>query len=247
MEDYLTKEVEIDFDIDYNKRQKKKFAIRVLLVTLLLLFVCFIVFILFSSKSKLASISIVANEYIDDSDIIKYAKINEGDSLVKVYLTEVAENILLHEGIKDVDVFYDSYNEIVIEVVEEPILFRTYDNVYIASGEKTNTVTLYPAILFDNFEDANKKSLIIDELIELEEYSPEVYEFISQISHVPDVFNDDRLVFVMRDSNRVYVNPEDIQRVLKRYFKIVDSIYSEYGFVYGEMDMDKSGEFRPYE
>ncbi len=247
MNDYDLDEVEIDFDKEYNVKKRKNKLKRFLVGLICLCVISLTVFALLSDKSKLQSIVVENNSYISSEEIIKYAKIDVNDSLVKVYLTEIADNVLKLDGVKDVEIYYDKYDEVRIVVVEEPVLFRTNETFYMASGNEMNVVTTYPAILFANFDEVQNKDLIIDELIELQEYHPEVYEFISQISYEPDIRNDDRLVFVMRDSNRVYVNPEDITHVLKRYFSIVDSIYSEYGVVYGEMDMDKSGEFRPYE
>ncbi len=240
-------EVEIDFDIDYRKKKRKLKIRRLTTFLIFLLVIISITFILMSDKSKLKKIEVVENEYISSEEIIKFAKVNVDDSLVKVYLTEIKDNILLLEGIKDVEVNFDKYNELIIVVEEEPALFTTGESYYMATGNKLETSTSYPAILFANFDEVEDSELVISELITLQEFHPEVYDFISQISYEPDIRNDDRLVFVMRDTNKVYVNPEDINRVLKRYFSIVDSIYSEYGIVHGEMDMDKSGEFRPYD
>lgn len=246
MEKLELEEVEIDFDQAYKKSRRKRRVRKSMTVIGFLLFFSLIGFFLFSKKFELKEVIIENNENISTEEILAYSKVDSGDRLIYVYLTEIKDNVLRHDGIKDVEIYYDKYNVVRIVVDEEPILFKTADGFYMASGEKTEIVTNFPAVLFMNFEESKQRELVIEELIELQEYHPEVYDFISQISYEPDLINDKRLMFVMRDSNRVYVNPEDINRIMKKYFQIVDSLYSEYGNVHGEMDMDKSGEFRPY-
>ncbi len=239
-------EVEVEYDEVYKKTKRrvvKKWVV-VFLTVVLLGFSSLFVF--FSETFKLNEVEITGNVLLSDEDIIKYGNIHVNRSIVVAYLTEVEANIESNEIVRNARVSYDGLNKMSIVIEEEPVLFTTTDKIYLASKTSIDNNVFVPSVEFENFEEVEKKDEVLNELIKLFNKSPEVYEYISQISFVPDQITEDRIVIVMRDTNKVYLSTDQISDKMSKYFSIVDSIFSEYGVIYGELSFDKGGEFKPY-
>lgn len=246
------KDIEIEFDEKYEQKKKRKIKKGFLKFFLFLVVVALIVYLIISDIFKLQVINVTGNQYVSSEEVIKYAKVSEGQNLIFVYLSEISNNIEGHDEIQSAVVNYDSYNQITIEVEEEPVLFKSEQGYYLSSGYLVDLDITQPVVDFNNFEQAIDQELILEELAVLFDNNPEVYEHISQITFEPDNMVEDRLVFFMRDSNRVYIRPSDISRVFKWYFKTVDELHTKYGVVYGEFHYDETiygetGLFEPYQ
>lgn len=239
-------EIDIEYDQVYKNKKRRVVRRGVLLVFVFILVVSIVCFIMFSNTFKLTNVNITGNQYLTDSDVIEYANVRVDSSIVVAYLTEIEQNIEKHEIVKNARVSFDDKNTVSIVVEEEAVLFATEGGVYLSSGTFVKNDVFSPAADFENFKEVEKQDEVLEELALLLEKSPEVYEFISQISYAPDTVTDDRIMILMRDSNIVYLSTDQISEKMSKYFDVVDSIYSELGEIHGVLSFDKGGEFKPY-
>ncbi len=246
IEDLELDAVEIEYDEVYKKGKRRKIKVRLIVTLAFMLLIAIIVGVMTLDMFKLKTVNIDGNTFLTDEDIIEVANIHEGSSIVVALLTEVEQNTESHEIVKNARVEYDGINTVNIVVEEEPILFCVPEGVYLASGIFVETDTFSPVVDFENFSEVEKQDEVLEELARLLETNPEVFEFISQISFAPDSVTEDRIMFVMRDSNIVYVSTDQISDKMSKYFEVVDSIYSELGKVNGVLSFDKGGEFKPH-
>ncbi len=239
-------EIDIEYDKVYKKKKRRVIKRGVLLFISFVLIVSIGCFAMFSETFKLTDVNITGNVYLRDSDVIEYANVRVDSSIIVAYLTEIEQNIEKHEIVKNARVSYDDLNTISIVIEEEEVLFVTEGGVYLSSEAFVKTDVFSSAVDFENFNEVEKKDEVLNELVLLLEKAPEVYEFVSQISYVPDTVTNDRIMFVMRDTNIVYLSTDQISDKMSKYFDVVDSIYSELGVTHGELSFDKGGEFKPY-
>lgn len=246
LENLELEEIEIEYDQVYKKKKRRTVKKGVFIFLIFILIVAICLFVMFSNTFKLKTVNISGNHFLTDEEIIEYGNISVNSSVVVNYLTEIELNIEGHEIVKNAKVNYDGFNTLTIVIEEEKVLFSTIGGVYLSSGFFIETETFSPVVDFENFADVEKKYEVLKELARLFEESPEVYEFISQISFAPDSVTEDRIMFVMRDTNIVYVSTDQISSKMSKYFDVIDLIFTDYGEIYGVLSFDKGGEFKPY-
>lgn len=239
-------EVEVEFDNEYKKRRLKKSVKVFLKFGLLVVVFIFIYSFLFSSWVKNYEVVVQGNFFISSEEVIKYSKIDPSKSILLSRLVESDKNLEDTEIIESAIVEYDGFDKITITVTEAPVLFKSDTKFYLKSGYSFDSSSTYPAIYFGNFEEVEKQDKVIEELVKIYNDAPEVFEYISQIAYSPDAITNDRLMIVMRDSNKVYLTTNQIYSHMSVYFVYIDKIYSELGEVHGEISFDKGGEFIEY-
>lgn len=246
LENLELENVEVEFD-NVVKKKKRRVIKRgfILFLTFVLILSTFFL-VMFSSMFRLQNITIEGNTYLTNEEVIQYGKIYPGKSVVIAHLTEIEQNLEEHDIVKNARVEFDGRNDLKVVIEEEPVLFSTPKGVYLLNGLFIKTDVFSPVVDFENFDKAKNQDFLLEELAKLYTNNPNVYEFISQITFEPDSVTDDRIKIVMRDSNVVYLSVEQISTKMSKYFEVVDSIYTEYGVVYGVLSFDKGGEFKPY-
>lgn len=246
IENLNLEEVEVSYDEVYEKKRKRVIKKSIVLILSIILLIALIIYVMLSNTFKLTTVKINGNNFLSDEDIIEYANIHINSSIAIAYLTEIENNIESHEIVKNAKVTYNNLNTLSIIIEEEKVLFSTPDGVYLSSGTFVETSSFTPVVDFENFEEVEKKKEVLEELAILLDKAPEVYEFISQISYVPDTVTEDRIMIVMRDTNIIYLSTDQISEKMVKYFSVIDSIFTEYGEIYGVLSFDKGGEFKPY-
>lgn len=218
---------------------KKKINKKALLVIILSLYlIIMIIYYVFTLPIK--RIVINGNNLISDSEIIKLANIENGESIFKISTTKIKKNLLKNAIIEEVDIKKSLTGAITINITEAKALFYNYLNktIVLSNKEEIEDETIIGLPTLINYV----KSDLYEKLIEkMAQVDADIVSYISEIEYSPDIkdditINDSRFILKMNDGNYVYidlVNFENLNRYKVIYSNLdakgiihLDSVYS---------------------
>lgn len=227
-----------------NKSKKKKIRLKGLFIIILfgyLIISC----IYYIASSKIKNISIDGNYYLKDNYIIDYLDISN-TSLVKLNKTTIKNKLLKLNLISKVEVNKKITNKLIINIVEEKILFYNWNTkkLVLSNGksiDKTNEYFGIPSLI--NYVPSDIYENLINGLSKIKK---ETLMLISEIEYSPSIVNEkivdeNRFVFRMNDGNKVYINTINIEKI-NDYFNMYEAIVSKNGDVKGCLYLDSNSE-----
>lgn len=191
-----------------NKKVKRKFRIFIVILVFLLIISFAIVMVgAYVFNVKTSSVLVYGNNIVSEQEILESAGLEERPNFFLANTTVIESNLEKNPYIKDVDIKRNLYLQINIYVEEyEPLFIREDINmvVFDKKNEVLNDGTKnlsIPSLV--NYVPDTKYEVLIDKMKVLD-YS--LVKKISQIMYSPTKYDEDRFIFYMNDSNRVYIN-----------------------------------------
>lgn len=211
----------------------KKKKLRLLPFFIFIIVVAIIVFLcLFVLDTKVKNIIITGNEVLSDDEIIELAGLTNYPSFYKTLNITIKNNITKDPLIKSVNINRSFYHIIEIEVEEYEILYKREDNgKYVLENKEEitlNKVTPYTIPRLINEIPSNKLESFIKYFKRID---LSIREKISEITYVPNEFDEDRFFLYMDDGNSVYMTITKFER-LNYYNDVLPQLDGKKGILY---------------
>ncbi len=211
----------------------KKKKLRLLPFFIFIIVVAIIVFsCLFVLDTKVKNIIITGNEVLSDDEIIELAGLTNYPSFYKTLNITIKNNITKDPLIKSVNINRSFYHIIEIEVEEYEILYKREDNgKYVLENKEEitlNKVTPYTIPRLINEIPSNKLESFIKYFKRID---LSIREKISEITYVPNEFDEDRFFLYMDDGNSVYMTITKFER-LNYYNDVLPQLDGKKGILY---------------
>ena len=211
----------------------KKKKLRLLPFFIFIIVVAIIVFsCLFVLDTKVKNIIITGNEVLSDDEIIELAGLTNYPSFYKTLNITIKNNITKDPLIKSVNINRSFYHIIEIEVEEYEILYKREDNgKYVLENKEEitlNKVTPYTIPRLINEIPSNKLESFIKYFKRID---LSIREKISEITYVPNEFDEDRFFLYMDDGNSVYMTITKFER-LNYYNEVLPQLDGKKGILY---------------
>ena len=211
----------------------KKKKLRLLPFFIFIIVVAIIVFsCLFVLDTKVKNIIITGNEVLSDDEIIELAGLTNYPSFYKTLNITIKNNITKDPLIKSVNINRSFYHIIEIEVEEYEILYKREDNgKYVLENKEEITlkkVTTYTIPRLINEIPSNKLESFIKYFKRID---LSIREKISEITYVPNEFDEDRFFLYMDDGNSVYMTITKFER-LNYYNEVLPQLDGRKGILY---------------
>lgn len=211
----------------------KKKKLRLLPFFIFIIVVAIIVFsCLFVLDTKVKNIIITGNEVLSDDEIIELAGLTNYPSFYKTLNITIKNNITKDPLIKSVNINRSFYHIIEIEVEEYEILYKREDNgKYVLENKEEitlNKVTPYTIPRLINEIPSNKLESFIKYFKRID---LSIREKISEITYVPNEFDEDRFFLYMDDGNSVYMTITKFER-LNYYNEVLPQLDGRKGILY---------------
>ena len=208
------------------KYKTKRRRIKVIPVLLLLIFITLIV--MFVSSRKITNIYIKNNRFFSDQEIIEIAKISNYPSILSNQPFIIKKRLEKNKFILSVKVSLRGFSKIYINVKENVPLFYNSSNF--------KTVLLDGSEVDEYFESATLVNYIPDTVYSsfvksMQKIDQEVLERISEIKYDPNDVDTERFLFMMNDSNYVYITLSKIENI-NNYIDIIKNFNSKKGILY---------------
>lgn len=207
------------------KRRKIKVGVVSIFLVLLVLIVSIIVGIL---SKRITNIYISGNSYLNDQQIIEIAKLENYPSTIKNLGVIIEKRLEKNVLIKKADVKKKGLTKVYIEVSENnPLFFNSTSNETILSdGSKVTDkiecptlVNYVPDTIYSNF------------ITKMKGINREILNRTSEIIYDPNDVDTERFLFVMDDSNYVYLTLSKFESI-NNYISIVKEFESKKGILY---------------
>lgn len=214
-----------------NKKQvpKKRRRLKIGAILIFLTLLIFLVSIIFGILSRpITNIYISGNKYLSDQQIIEIAKLGNYPSTIKNLSMIIKNRLEKNNLIKQASVKKKGFTKVYIEVEENrPIFFNNntnettlLDGTIIKENLSSSTLVNYvPDTIYSSFVEAMKE---IDEL---------VLQRTSEIIYDPNDVDTERFLFVMDDSNYVYLTLRKFDSI-NNYINIVKKFGDKKGILY---------------
>lgn len=214
-----------------NKKSKRKFRI-FLLILIFILIIAFAILLLgaYVFKSKIDTIVIHDNYYLQDEEMIQEANLENYPNFYLTTSSKIEKSLEQNELIKEVKVKKKLFFEVHIYITEyKPLFIR----------EDTNKIVLEQGKEIDNNYNLNIPSLVnyvpntkYEELVEkMENIDNSIINKISDIKYDPNEYDEDRFLLYMNDSNKVYINLPKFKN-LNKYNEMVTKFEGKVGTLY---------------
>lgn len=220
---------------------KRRLKIKgVLLLALILASIFFSIKYLF--KIEVKSITVVGNEYVKDSAIIKDAGLNEKITYLGFKSSDVCSSLKKNKLISTCKVRRNLDFTISIVVEENvPLFFYSTDGAIVLSDKTRMTgANTYGIPTLINYTPEDVLNEFIDGLADIK---GDIIRSISEIEYAPSTSKDgvpidsERFVLSMNDGNTVYVNNKRLS-ILGYYDKIYASLGDKKGIYNFDCDFD---------
>ncbi len=205
------------------KIKKRAFLILFLIIGLIAL-ICYLVM-----QIKITNILILNNTFLTDDYIINKANIKDYPSVININPFKIEEELKKELSIKDVNVSYDFFMILKIDIEENKPLYINSkneivfeDNEVLANNESFNIPTLMSEL--DNSMTKNFTS-------KLSRVSPNILSKISSIKYVPNEFDKERFLCYMDDGNLVYITLTKIESI-NYYNDFLEQLENKLGILY---------------
>ena len=211
-----------------NKKVKKRFNFKRFFIFLLFL-VFFITVIVFISKIRVKTFLVKGNYRVSEEEILSNSYLLDYPSFIGFNTFKARKNIKKNILIKDVHFDRKKDFTIVVNVIEHKLLFniRSSNETITSEGKRLN-INLEDVPTLINFVSDEMLSKMIDKFSYLND---DVLSKISEIEYTPNMYDNERFVFYMRDSNMVYITLSKIKE-FNNYNKIKDQIGTNSGILY---------------
>lgn len=205
------------------KKVKRKHRIRSFLV--IVLFFYLIGMIGYSLlKRPIKNIYILDTKYLTDLEIIETAGLKKYPAIIKVNNKKIKEKLEKLDLVDKATVKKNIWGEITIKISEaKPLFYSRSDNlVYLSNNKTTQNSDLYLGLpILINYTPKNILNDFIDKFKKIDE---SVIKMINEIEYSLEAKDDvtideTRFILRMNDTNTVYVNTINLQR-LNDYEKI---------------------------
>ena len=193
-----------------NKKKKGKKRLKVFLLLFIVIIIIFGIIVLlcayvFDVKTK--AVIIHGNNYVTDNEILEQANIEDYPNFILANTIKISNEIEKNNFIKDAKVRKNLFFQINIYIEENKPLFIREDTnkiVFDANNEidnEGNKNLNIPYLI--NYVPNTKYEELIKKIKKLDY---KLVQKISQIKYEPTKYDEDRFIFYMNDSNRVYIN-----------------------------------------
>ena len=193
-------------------------------------------------------IEIKGNNYLKDNYLIDYLDISN-QSIFKINKKNVKDKLLKLELISDAKISKNYLGKIVIEVVEDKVLFYNMltKTLVLSSGKEIMASDFSNAYLGIPILTNNVPKEIYEEFInKLARIKKNILASVSEIAYDPSkvgekIVDDKRFKLLMNDGNVVYINTVNIEK-FNDYLEIYEGIKSKNGNIKGCLYLDSSSE-----
>lgn len=221
------------------KVHKKKLKVKAFIV-----FVCIIFFIIISLyylyDMPSRNISVVSNDYLSTSYILKEMKLTDGAPYLRT--TSLKCKKIKNPLIKSCRIKHNMDLTLTIEVEEnKPLLFYNKDKkLILSSGESIDLDNTFGVPTLINYVPTKTLNKFIDGL---KDVNSDIIRSISEIEYSPsrngegEYIDDGRFMLSMNDGNTIYINIKHIN-VLNSYEKVYSSVKGKKGTYYFDCDFN---------
>jgi cell division protein FtsQ len=241
--------VPIEDRIPKLKQKKRRKANRILIFYIFIFFLLMVSILYFQSPlSKVSSISVNGNRYVDKQSVIDLSEIRKDTNIWKVDKEQAEENISKHAEIKSATVEMKFPNNVNIEIVEQQRVAYLFDNsnIYpiVENGKILDRLssidTPGDAPLLINWESAE---MIQEMAAQLKRVPEGITSLISEIHHAPTDTDSMHITLFMSDGFEVSATIPDFSEKIVAYPMIVDRLPAGSE---GIIDLEVGYYFRPY-
>lgn len=232
------------------KYQRQSLLYRRMTIIILILLLPLIAVIYYVSPlAKLAGVTVVGNQAVAATEIVKAADFQMEGSLWPQYFSKGKELKQIKESnprIKKVSLSIDHLNHFKIQVEEyAEIALLAHDNAYspiLANGYTLSEKMENPTEKLPILENFTEQATIVNVLNAYQSLSQELQEAISQIKYTPTNSNKELLLLYMNDGNQVIVNISNLKSQMKYYAQVAKEMSEK-----GVIDMEVGIFSYPYE
>lgn len=214
------------------KKKKKK---RVLKIKNILIFLMILVLIGYSIyyilNMPIKNIYISGNNIISDEEVLKNTGLENYPSFILTLSSNIKDNILKNNYIKEVKITKKIGNIVEIDIEEYiPLALKEQTNeIIISSGDiLSNTYNITDAPILINEIDTKIYEEYINKFSQVDN---DVIRQISQIEYSPVTVDDERFLLYMDDGNLVYITLTKIKK-LNKYNSIKAKMEGKKGIIY---------------
>lgn len=222
---------------------------RMITIILMLLLPLLAVIYYVSPLAKLAGVTVVGNQAVAATAIVKAADFQMEGALWPQYFARSQELKQIKDSnprIEKVSLSIDHLNHFKIQVKEyEEIAVLSHDNAYspiLANGYTLAETMENPTEKLPILENFSKQATIVNVLNAYQSLSQELQEAISQIKYTPTTSNKELLLLYMNDGNQVIVNISNMKSQMKYYAQVAKEMSEK-----GVIDMEVGIFSYPYE
>lgn len=215
-----TKKVKVK--VKKKKLNRKRTIITFIFLISLILLVAYII------NLPVKNIYITGNNILSDKEIIKISELENYPAYINTYFSNIKENLLKHDYIKNVNIKRKLFSKIYIEVEEYKPLAIYQDKLILSSTkqvENSYQIDYVPYITNDITQIYNKY---------IESFSKVDKDILLKISHIeyaPNEVDKERFILYMVDSNYVHITLSKIEKINK-YNSIVQELEDKKGIIY---------------
>ena len=215
-----TKKVKVK--VKKKKLNRKRTIKTFLFLILLVLLVAYII------NLPVKNIYITGNSTLSDKEIIKISQLENYPPYINTYFSDIKENLLKNNYIKNVKIKRKLFSKIYIEIVEYKPLAIYQDKLILSSKEQVKNnyqIDYVPYITNDITE-------IYDKYVEsFSKVDKDILLKISHIEYAPNEVDKERFILYMVDSNYVHITLSKIDKINK-YNSIVKELENKKGIIY---------------
>jgi len=209
------------------KVKKKKLNRKRTLITFIFL-ISLILLVAYIINLPVKNIYITGNNILSDKEIIKISELENYPAYINTYFSNIKENLLKHDYIKNVKIKRKLFSKIYIEIEEYKPLAIYQDKLILQSKiqvENKYQIDYVPYI-------TNDITQIYDKYVEsFSKVDKDILLKISHIEYAPNEVDKERFILYMVDSNYVHITLSKIEKINK-YNSIVQELEDKKGIIY---------------
>ncbi len=240
-----------------NKKVKKvkKVRINFKALLLLLLIIYVIIMLLYTFFTiKIKNIYILNTSLITDNEVILKSGLKDYPSLFKTNTKKLEDTIKEIDLVEDVKVTKKLNGKLIIDITEAKPLFynRNNDKVVLSNGKEVEKKDVYLGI--PTLVNYVPNDVYKDFVKALKSIDKDIIGMINEIFYEPDI-NEDvvidnyRFKLLMNDTNIVYVNTLNIERLnnyIEIYASIASAVQNKKGTLYLDSYLSENNLFTPF-
>ncbi len=247
----MSKVIDINDRVPSRKRRRKiRTNIKFSIIILLFLISIAALFYYQSDYSKVQTIQVSGNEYLDDSTYIDLSAIELNESMWDFKIDKTVERLKKNDWVKSVEITRNLLTTVSIKIEEWPKVAYVEENGHIypmlENGAIFKEVEFNEPItgpLFIGFENEKIRKKIVKEVAKL---NPEILELISQVNLNPTESDPYAIILYMNDGYEVRAEISSFAEKLNYYPSIVALIEQEEDYEKGIIDLEVGSYYRPY-
>ncbi len=238
------------------KRVKKVRRLNIKALLVLLLIIYLIVMFLYTFLTMpIKNIYIKNTKLLTDNEIIEIAGLKKYPSIIKINTKKLEKKISSLELVTSVHIKKNLLGKLTIDIEEAKPLFynRNTEKVVLSNGLEVNKSNKYLGI--PTLVNYVPKDLLKEFISSFKDVNSDIISMINEILYDPDIkeevtIDDKRFKLTMNDTNLVYVNVLNMER-LNNYIEIYASISSaadgKKGTLYLDSYLSENNLFTPFD